>query len=170
MHRSASTHHIPLEFPEVEAFQKAFRERHFKSAAENPDGVAMTAASLRVLGDRLASTTWIPFVRHLPGWLTQFFVSRADLKRLDVKWSPWAWLPTVFILTLFRLWRLGWAHVDRTHHGRKLHRSLARRLLKDIVQGEFGEVPKVLIPKDRQSLRSLVELELDREQGRQSSD
>ncbi len=153
-----STAHVPVTFEEIEAFQAAFRQRHFKPAAENLEGAHLARALLRDIGERLHDELPlpVPFAHHVPRWLAQYFLSADDLARLRMQRAGRASLPIYGILGTFFVWRTWWQLLDALPLGLHLHRWLLGRLLAGIVEVEFGQPPKILVPADKQALKDIV--------------
>jgi hypothetical protein len=157
-----SRRHLPQSFDEAEAFQIAYRRRHFRSAEDNPEGVALVHALLADLSERVSLHGLVPFAKRMPYWMCAYFLSDEDLLRLRLQHPAHPHIARGAIACFVAvLAAVRWL-CDRFDAGRRTKKRVVMQILSQIVHEEFDTEPKVLIPDDLRALRDLVALDAER--------
>lgn len=140
--RPESSVYMPPDLAGAAAFYESYCRRHYVTATENPDGVALAMADLRMI-NRMLPQTWL----RRRGWMIVPRVFMAELMgreamlRVGIRPLRGFLLLKWLLVQLPTLWSRLWRISDRFDPTGHQHARLSQRFLQDvIVCGHGGEV------------------------------
>jgi hypothetical protein len=131
------TSFVPQTLDEAREFYRSYARRHYKAAAENPEGVELTAHLLGMVRSLLPET----FLKHiglghLPRMYMEDLIGNDATQALGVR--PMRSFSR-FLLNLFpRMWRAFWRVADRFKPLKRLHEKLGLWFLRGLIEQSAG--------------------------------
>jgi hypothetical protein len=151
-----STEYIPSSLTDADTFYAAYARRHYRSAAENLEGVALSRANLQMLAGFVEkSPLRLLGIRLVPRIYMQQLLGADGLVQRGVKPVPIHAVTRVALLGLLRLANGLGMLVDRAG-GTHFHERLSGHVFQGLIdRTRHGEVT-FLIPEELADLRELA--------------
>jgi hypothetical protein len=152
-----STEYLPANLAEADEFYQSYARRHYRPAAENPEGVELTRASLLMLEHMVADTPLrLLGIRLVPRVYMQQLLGADGLVHRGIQPVRYHALTTWTLLTLLKLGTRIAARGDRggfRHFHERLSQEFFQGLINRTLQGEVT----FLIPERIADLRALAD-------------
>jgi hypothetical protein len=152
-----STNHIPASLTEADEFYAAYARRHYRSAAENPEGVALTGANLQMLAGfvdksplRMLGITLVPRI------YMQEFLGADGLVQRGVKPVRFHAVTQMALLGLLRIVNSVGLLMDR-NGGTHFHEQLSDHIFQGTINRTMHGEVTFLIPEELADLRALTD-------------
>lgn len=150
--------YLPSSVADAKAFYAEFGKRHFASAKENPDGVELTRANIKML-------------KHMIPWPLRLFglgmivpvyvvhlIGNEGAKRVGIRpvWGHPILKACVFTLTrgITYLWRI--INSDHSSSDGNVHRTFSNIAMQFLVDQKFGGQVEFTVPVTLQNLHNMV--------------
>jgi len=166
-----SSEHIPESVELADEFYRSFARRHYVGAAENPEGVDLTKAGIRMFEDI------IPF--KFLHWWTHDLIGRVFMQRMQgrkamkargVKPVYGKFLVRWLLLIAPRIWNLISREGDKLLLGNGRHEDMSLLLFKGMIHLAWGGKVTFLIPRNLQDLKLLAPVEAPKRKERRIQD
>ncbi|MGH1365093.1 MAG: oxygenase MpaB family protein [Calditrichia bacterium] len=155
-----SMEYLPTSVADAKAFYAAFGRRHYANVKDNPDGVELTRANIKMLEDMIPWPLRLFGLKVLPKVYLVHMTGVEAARRVGV--SP-VWGHTIFKKIAFGLTRLitfVWRKVNRVdkqeeesgHH----HRTFSNMVMQFLIDEKFGGAVEFTIPATLKNLHNMV--------------
>jgi hypothetical protein len=152
-----SSDYVPGSVAEAEEFYRSYARRHYRNADQNPEGVELTAANLRMLRDLMRRVPLMsPSSEIVPRICMEDLVGEAGCHRVNVEPVRGHFLLKRFLLHLPTVMGRIADLLDRDFGTRSVHERLSEVFFGDLIRrGRDGRVA-FLIPAEFSDFRKLV--------------
>lgn len=152
-----STEYLPASLDEADEFYAAYARRHYRDAAENPEGVELTRASLMML-EHMVSLT--PLRRLGAGLVPRIYMQQMlGVDGLVMRGVPpvrFHLLTSVALLSALKLWTALGAWLDR-RTGQHVHEMLSQAFFQGLIDRTMTGEVSFLIPERLSDLKALAD-------------
>jgi hypothetical protein len=145
-----SVEHLPTDVNDAGEFYEAFKRRHYVSARENPDGVALAAANLKMLKDMIPRLLRLLGFGLLPRMYMQELIGPEGCARVDIQPVPGHALLKWLLTHLHKLQEL-FERNDRPDHLR-----FSQMLFQDMINRAYDGPVTFTIPDSMKDLKGLI--------------
>lgn len=145
---------IPRDIADAAAFYTAYAERHYVAAQDNPEGVKLAAADLRMMQQMLPRTLRCLGFSVIPRIYTVDLLGHAGCARVGIKAVFGHTLLKRLLRCLPVFWMRGWQAGDDVN--RPLHETLSRLVFQGMINRQYGGEVTFLIPRRLADLRQLA--------------
>jgi hypothetical protein len=153
-----STAYLPATLAEAEEFYRAYARRHYRGAAENPEGVELTRANLMMLGHMLETTHlhWRVLKAAPRIYMQQLLGADGMVQRGVTPVGRQSTLSRLFLQLVPRV--LGWlsALVGDAGYGR-VHERISQSVFEGLITRTMNGEVEFLIPQRIADLHLLTE-------------
>lgn len=140
---------IPATLAEAREFYDAYKERHYREAADNARGVQLAAANLQMLDKRLPFGLARIYMNLLVG---SDACERLGVRRVRLKLVRW-WFARNFPRAWVGLWRF----LDRRRFGVAKHERLTQWMLQKLILWEYDAgLATYRVPRDEEEVKEIV--------------
>ncbi|MBI3110678.1 MAG: DUF2236 domain-containing protein [Ignavibacteriales bacterium] len=141
---------LPDSVEDAARFYEAYRRRHYVRAEQNPDGVALGAANLRMLKDFIPRFLKLFGLGLLPRLYMQKLMGEVQCRRINIQPVRGHHLLRLLLLLVHRLLRpLGMI-------GESLHEHFGMTLFQKLIDRSYGGDVTFTIPTDLGDLRKMI--------------
>jgi hypothetical protein len=146
--------YVPESVNDAQAFYEAYARRHYVAAADNPAGVQLAAADVRMLQHMLPRLFRLLGLRVVPRFYMWELLGKEGCRRVGIKPVRGHYVLQWLLEHLPRLWmRLGEAF-DR--HDRHLHETWSRLIFQGMINRAYNGQVTFLVPATIADLRKLL--------------
>lgn len=144
---------IPGDIADAQVFYDAFARRHYVRAQDNPDGVRLAAADLRMLQHMIPKILRLLGLRVVPRIYMQQLIGREMRTQLGIR-PVWGLFVLKWLLShLPMLWQRHWEHsAVGMHHAEMLSRLLFQGMINRAYNGEVT----FIVPDSLAELRGMI--------------
>jgi hypothetical protein len=146
--------YVPATLDEAREFYRAYSARHFRPAAENPEGVKLAHSLLDMMNEMLPQTPLRRLgMKIVPRIYMEMLLGREGMARVGIRPVRFLFVTKWLLKLVGRLWMWFWKEADALTHGARLHENLSRIFFKRLIRiGAGGEVT-FTVPRNMEELR-----------------
>lgn len=143
---------MPRTLQEGRAFCEAYA-REFRPAAENPDGVALTRADLRMMRDLIPKPMRALGLGSAPTVYLLRMLGEEAAARVGVKRTARHIWTEALALTVPVLWQRLWNNIAPE---KEAHDRISRLFFRTLIVGAWGEEVRFMVPENLKDMRKLA--------------
>lgn len=148
--------YVPANLAEASVFYDSYRRRHFVAAVDNPDGVQLAKANLKMLSDLLPQTPLRRLgLNIVPRIFMEDLMGKEGCALVGVKPVRFLYITKWFLKSLPPIWTWLWGVGDILDPSGHLHENLSRIFFQSLINREFNGEITFLIPDTLDELRRL---------------
>lgn len=144
---------MPQSLEEAAAFSEAYARRNFVEAKNNPEGLELTQADLRMMRELLPRWLRALGLGALPKLMMARLLGRDAAARVGVKRQPGHYILEWLLLEGPILWRKLWQHLTPSHAA---HDAVSRLFFEALIKRAWKGEVFYTVPLTRQDLQKLA--------------
>ena len=138
----SSSEYVPQNLTEAAEFYRSYGRRHYAAPEDNPEGVVLARANLRMLNDLLPQTPLRRLgMKIVPRIYMQILMGKPAMRRVGIQPVRGLFLTKWLLRALPALWIRLWEAGDKLDRGSHFHENLSRIFFQRLIdRGAGGEV------------------------------
>ena len=149
--------YVPANIDEAQEFYRAYAARHYRPAAENPEGVKLARSLLDMMNMMLPQTPLRRLgLKIVPRIYMEIFIGREGMARVGIRPVRLLFLSKWLLKFVIRLWMWFWDEADELTHRASVHENLSRILFKTLIKSGAGGEVTFMVPRTIEELRKLA--------------
>ena len=149
--------YVPANIGEAQEFYRAYAARHYRPAAENPEGVKLARSLLDMMNMMLPQTPLRRLgLKIVPRIYMEIFIGREGMARVGIRPVRLLFLSKWLLKFVIRLWMWFWDEADELTHRASVHENLSRILFKTLIKSGAGGEVTFVVPRTMEELRKLA--------------
>jgi hypothetical protein len=144
---------MPQSLAEAQAFCAAYGRRHFVGAEQNPEGVALTQAELRMMRDLLPRWLRVLGFGALPKLMMVRLLGPEAAARVGVTRQPGHYILEWLLLVAPLAWHKLWGELTPSHAA---HNAVSRLFFQTLIRRAWGGEVTFEVPYSKQGIKNLA--------------
>ena len=147
---------VPADVAEAHEFYRAYARRHYRPAAENPEGAKLAQSLLDMMNMMLPQTPLRRLgMKIVPRIYMEMFLGREGMARVGIRPVRFLFLSKWLLKFTVRVWAWFWDKSDELSGNASIHENLSRIFFKTLIQRGVGHEVTFSIPDSMKELRKM---------------
>lgn len=148
---------VPANVAEAHEFYRAYARRHYRPAAENPEGAKLAGSLLDMMNMMLPQTPLRRLgLKIVPRIYMEMFLGREGMARVGIRPVRFLFLSKWLLRFTVRLWMWFWDKSDELSGDASAHENLSRIFFQTLIQRGVGHEVTFSLPDNMKELRKMV--------------
>ena len=152
----ASGGYVPADVGEAHEFYRAYARRHYRPAAENPEGAKLAQSLLDMMNMMLPQTPLRRLgLKIVPRIYMEMFLGREGMARVGIRPVRFLFLSKWLLKFNVRLWMWFWDKSDELSGDASAHENLSRIFFKMLIHHGVGHEVTFSLRDNMKELRKM---------------